>query len=285
MQKGWRDMKKCVKCGEITQDASLYCAECGSNRFDHVDDLICPKCGRANPKGYAYCNECGTALGEKPVSAPRQELQRVVTVYQGQRDMATSDLDLAMAENECTTCPTCGATLPLNSMFCTNCGTSIASLTEHRHVKRKICSICGSPNMVEAQFCSYCFASLMDAPMEDFELVHEMKQIGDKVYKEAFLQNGSNKSKICVNCGSVNEMDESYCVKCGYKLDMETQYRYCTKCGAENDSEAQYCAQCQYPFDGNDVNEIGRIWICKTCNYRNNDNSKFCAHCGAPRQK
>ncbi len=279
-------MKICKSCGEINPNDTEYCAKCGQSDFAYSEDLKCPICGAANSTNNAFCTECGYDFTPvKPVLVTSSELARFGSNAAPRQEGNVLEEALAEAEKETVECPNCHTQLQINSIFCYKCGASVASLNDHRNVKRKVCTVCGTPNLMESQFCSYCFSSLMDADIEDFQLVHETRQVGDKVYKQALLQNDEGKYKICNNCGTLNRADEMFCVKCGLKLDMEEQTRYCVKCGAENDSEAQYCTRCQWPFDGASLDNVGQVWSCSKCKHMNDANSAFCAHCGAPRHK
>lgn len=58
--------------------------------------------------------------------------------------------------------------------------------------------------------------------------------------------------KICPNCGFGNELDVSFCVKCGTNLrNAETSVKAgkrCSNCGAMNGNEAMFCVECGTRF-------------------------------------
>ena len=182
-------------------------------------------------------------------------------------------------------CPNCGSSVNINSIYCDKCGTPVYRLNDHRVVKRKICPHCGRPNLPTSPYCSYCFASLADSVSEDFQLIHESKQVGNAVVQQAYLQSQEGKSKICNNCGTLNKPDEDFCVNCGLKLVMEPIKLYCPNCGMENQPDSLFCTRCQWSFEGQSPDSVGDLWTCGQCNRLNDKDSQFCFHCGAKREQ
>ena len=278
-------MKICKNCGEINLNDSEYCCNCGKNSFVFSEEVTCPVCGAANDKSYTHCTNCGSALSNhdvlpaignvtpEEVSSVRAELQ---TVY---------EQSLNVHAKEQLVCPNCGSSVNINSIYCDKCGTPVYRLNDHRVVKRKICPHCGRPNLPTSPYCSYCFASLADSVSEDFQLIHESKQVGNAVVQQAYLQSQEGKSKICNNCGTLNKPDEDFCVNCGLKLVMEPIKLYCPNCGMENQPDSLFCTRCQWSFEGQSPDSVGDLWTCGQCNRLNDKDSQFCFHCGAKREQ
>ncbi|MCM1043421.1 MAG: zinc ribbon domain-containing protein [Corallococcus sp.] len=273
-------MKICKNCGEINQSDAEYCCNCGKASFDLSDELTCPQCGASNGKGYTHCINCGAPLEENVGTDDADTLAAVDLRNELQQSYADSQMEAA---KEHTTCPNCGAEIGLNSIYCYKCGTPVSRLQEHRVVRRKVCPHCGTPNLPANPYCSYCFTELANARSDDYQLIHETKQLGKGVVKQAFLQNADGKLKICNGCGALNRLEEHFCVNCGLKLDMEVQVRYCVNCGAENDADAQFCTKCQWSFDGVSPDSVDGVWNCPNCHHINDKNSDFCTHCGEKR--
>lgn len=97
-------------------------------------------------------------------------------------------------------CPQCGADVPSNSAFCSNCGKVMTSNTpvqlESSNMVR--CASCGAMVQAEAKFCTAC-GSPMVSPQGNEE--------GSADYP-----------KVCPNCGAAVENGATFCTACGTKL-------------------------------------------------------------------
>lgn len=94
-------------------------------------------------------------------------------------------------------CPQCGADVPSNSAFCSNCGKGMTSNTpgqlENSNVVR--CTSCGAVVPAEAKFCTACGNPMTSLPA-----------------------NEDSSPKVCPNCGAVMENKSTFCTACGTKL-------------------------------------------------------------------
>lgn len=276
-------MKICKNCGEINLNDAEYCCNCGKSAFVFSEEVTCPVCGAGNDKSYTHCTNCGSPLAEQP------KLPEVGNVTPEQVNQVRSELKEVYSQSvtvhgkEQVICPNCGSTVNLNSIYCETCGTPVYRLSDHRVVKRKICPHCGRPNLPTSKYCSYCFASLAESATEDYQLVHESKQVGSAVVQQAYLQSHEGKSRICNNCGTLNKEDEDFCVNCGLKLVMEPIKLYCPNCGMENQPDSQFCTRCQWSFEGTSPDAVNGQWTCTHCNRLNENDSQFCFHCGTKR--
>ena len=269
-------MKLCKNCGEINENDSLFCCNCGKAEFVFQEEVTCPHCGAENDKGFVYCTTCGKSLAQQPQNSTATPV--AVNLRQEMADVYGTPTDTT----EMSPCPQCSEMLPLTSMFCHKCGASVATLTAHKVVKRKICSHCGQLNANDAIYCSYCFCSLVDAESTQMQVVHEVKNLGDVVVKQTLLDDGSTKKKVCANCGALSPADEVFCVSCGLKLEVDPQKKYCPNCSAENQGDALFCIKCNWSFEG--TAPKGPSWECPHCKTQNEHDSAFCTNCGKPRK-
>lgn len=293
-------MKVCKHCGEINTNDCEFCRSCGESVFLFQEDIICSHCGATNDKSFRYCINCGNDMMQ-PAASVESNIAAEAPVAQQNAPQNTGDdgytpvpVDLRqqMSEvygglssstpTETAHCPTCGANVPIHAIYCQACGSPVFRLHEHRVVKRKICPFCGRPNSLESHLCAYCFCSLANADTQEMQLVHGVKNIGDDIVKQAYLEDEHGKKKICSNCGALNPLDELFCVNCGFKLDVEEQKKYCPNCGAEKPENNTFCMRCQWSFDGTAPDDADK-WICSKCYGENNGTNKFCVSCGAKR--
>lgn len=285
-------MKICKSCGEINQADTKYCANCGRDAFVFSVDFNCPHCGIANDKRNTHCTNCGNAISYSANAKSRVvEPASVVAAtdvstavdlrsYEVNQYAGDSSLVEISHNKETAKCPKCGNELQINSIFCYKCGEPVARIHEHKIVKRKVCIQCGTPNLTENPYCSYCYQSLSDSPTEDFQIVHKTVQLSSTVVKQAQLHGNAGNYHICNNCGALTKESSDFCVSCGLKLVIEEQKRYCVNCGAENANDAQFCSKCQWSFEGEKPGNTKPAWKCANCDNINEHDNQFCIKCG-----
>lgn len=270
-------MKVCKSCGEINPNDSEYCCNCGKNKFIYQEEVRCPHCGQANDKSFEHCIHCGGALHEHEheteayVAVPVNVREEMTQVYGG------------VTNTESARCPHCNTIVPVTAIFCSKCGTSVASLHEHRIVQRKVCPHCGRLNSIDAARCSYCFCGLGEAMTEDLQITHESQHLGELIVRQTYLEGYNGKKLICPNCSTVNAGDEVFCVNCGLKLTIEPVKKYCPNCGTENLSDSEFCSKCRWSFEGADPDKIVK-WSCPRCEHVNSDEDAYCSKCGQKRK-
>ena len=270
-------MKICKNCGEINKTDVESCCNCGQSDFDISAEVVCPNCGELNDATFSHCIHCGTILQVQMALQAQMVKNEIESIY------STQIAEVSLKETA--VCPNCGQEVPVNSVYCISCGAPAHQMHDHRVVKRKICPHCEQPNLTTSNLCSMCFSSLLDAKLQDFQLVYENVKSGNLSIKTAFLENSYGKYKICNNCGSLNKQGEDFCHKCGLKLGVEEQARYCVNCGAKNHPDAHFCGNCQWSFDGQSVDAMQGAWTCNKCNSINQSTSAFCTHCGSKKHK
>ncbi|MBR2966361.1 MAG: zinc ribbon domain-containing protein [Clostridia bacterium] len=294
-------MKICKSCGEINQTDSVFCCACGAQAFVFSEEKVCPHCGAINDKKFTHCTNCGNSMAVPTKDAmdfspaPTVEENKSsdgkgstavvepapVAVHLKTEMPLSAEALTQVSTGEVATCPHCGATISINQLYCHKCGKNVAVLHAHRVLKRKVCPVCNTPNLVENAYCAYCYASLAGADVEDLQLVHDSKTVGSVTFKQAFAEGYSGKRKICANCSTLNGMDELFCTHCGLKLDADEQKNYCPNCGAQNPSDTTFCSRCGWSFDGTTPEQKSAKWKCAKCNFANDLQDAFCTHCGA----
>jgi predicted amidophosphoribosyltransferase len=86
------------------------------------------------------------------------------------------------------------------------------------------------------------------------------------------LAHGESSDGIkCASCGTINDMNATYCASCGASLDRST---FCPRCGAPVDIDADYCENCHH-YIKNDV--------CSFCGAQMSITDVYCPECGSPR--
>lgn len=279
-------MKVCKHCGEINPGDSAFCCNCGNTNFIYQEEITCPRCGAVNDKSFVFCIECGGELTVKRADdsdVPSYADAQAVDLRGVSDEVADLYGNGAVTPSETSQCPHCGAPVPLTSIFCNRCGASVADLHEHRVVQRKVCPQCGRPNPLESHFCSYCFCSLADAEIEDMQVAHESRYLGDVTVRQVMLESPSGKKVLCPNCGTLNDKTEDFCDGCGLKLAVEEPKSYCPNCGAENPVDSVFCTKCRHSFGNAEPDSIDK-WTCD-CGYANDKEDKFCSKCGKKRKK
>ncbi len=273
-------MKKCKNCGEILSADAVYCDSCGKDEFVFGKDIACTVCGYVNDEQFTHCTNCGSALTAEV--APTVAVEDMATAVDLRTELAYSYGTAVEQSNtkESAQCPNCGTEVQINSIFCYRCGTPVTRLHENKVLSRKVCSQCSTPNLTTATYCSYCYSSLLDAPLADYQLTYETKTMGKSVVKRAILQGNEGRFHMCNNCGTVNAHDADFCMHCGLKLVLEENHRYCVNCGAENDGDALFCTKCQWSFEGIDPDKAQQVWKCPECEHINNNNDMYCVECG-----
>ena len=89
-------MKKCLGCGEINDNETMFCVNCGNSEFEEIASVTCPNCKAEVRAGAEFCTECGSRLPG-------------VTVEEARRGQD--------AESETFDCPHCNNAIPVTSVY------------------------------------------------------------------------------------------------------------------------------------------------------------------------
>ena len=63
-------MKKCPKCGQLSDARFSFCNQCGTRL---PDTLYCARCGAETAPGMRFCTRCGAALEDAGTARPKKE--------------------------------------------------------------------------------------------------------------------------------------------------------------------------------------------------------------------
>ncbi len=272
-------MKICKICGERNPAENNFCQNCGGKEFELplTPEVKCPRCGAKCDSLYTHCTNCGCEL-----NTPQTVVAEPVLPSFGGGVAAQSATQTVSTPpvTDTFSCPFCGGQVCIQDVFCPECGKDMSQYNLHKVVKRKICPFCGRPNQMTDTYCNYCFYPLADADTDDFQL--DYKQTTDQI-KHAYLQSPTSARKtICSNCGTLNDEDRQFCVKCGLKLTVDVPKVYCFVCGQENKPDAVYCTSCRHPLSPNLAKKMEEGWQCACGNFNANDDA-YCTECGRPK--
>lgn len=114
-----KGIQHCEKCGAEVPQGIAFCSFCGTampkiDKQSATDDCVkCPNCGTMVKKGMRFCTACGQAM-----------VQPAITSAVADEKLSGLPEDNA-AEMEEKICTKCGAKVPADSVFCTECGTKL----------------------------------------------------------------------------------------------------------------------------------------------------------------
>ncbi len=130
-------------------------------------------------------------------------------------------------------CPSCGAPLDEDSVFCANCGAPVTPPVPAARPVDRMCPACGAPLDEDSAFCANCGAPVTaPAPAEE--------PAGGK----------------CPVCGSPVDEDSAFCANCGAPIaaahaapaPYAPGSRRCPSCGTLCDDETLFCPSCGTPL-------------------------------------
>jgi len=127
---------KCPTCGAENEASNRFCEQCGSRitpsggfqpaqvamaSLPTAAGPTCPSCGAAVLPGEAFCDECGASLSNVAQVAAPAIANDAPTLFA----QPTPSSDAAPANNQNTTCPSCGHQNLPGDRFCDNCGAEL----------------------------------------------------------------------------------------------------------------------------------------------------------------
>ena len=162
-----------------------------------------------------------------------------------EHDIKRKETDLLTAENK-KVCPQCHNVIPLESMFCTECGTKQESHPQPTHLPPEEIRRTISRLQFEVD---KCYKQLGQAASDKEESMPEALQSYFDVLKnnefelrereeEQLRESGM---KRCKNCGKTVDKHVKFCDACGEKIATDTT---CPECGTENQENASFCNNC-----------------------------------------
>lgn len=186
-------------------------------------------------------------------------------------------------------CPNCNAGVPINSVFCNNCGEKLPQKSmqpDNQGIQSgKICKNCGQIIPEGHLFCTNCGAKV---ETED-EKREERTPEGYEVETEKNV-------KICKNCGSAIPEGNLFCTNCGVKqqepvvdseiieLPLEKEKKkVCPNCGTEMEIDQMFCTQCGTAYEKQEQEQHKtpvQEKVCPNCGKEIKEGQRFCTGCG-----
>ncbi len=110
----------CEKCGAEVPKGVAFCSSCGTampkiDKQAVADDCVkCSSCGAMVKKGMRFCTSCGQAM-----------TQLIVASGDAGVETSSESAQEALIETAGKVCTKCGARVPGDSVFCTECGVKL----------------------------------------------------------------------------------------------------------------------------------------------------------------
>lgn len=201
-----KGMKKCEHCGEIIDNASVFCARCGGKQTKIVNKCI--KCRKVLAENTAFCPDCGT---KQNVNIPQQTVVAPA-------EMVAEEVEDVVAPAE-----------------------TVAEAVEEA-CEATVEEVAEEAAETEAEDVSVDDIEIADADEVVPEFVPaEKPEIEEAVVKDTCTACGAEieeDSAFCMNCGaSLNAKKPSaepafiFCSECGNKEDVGT--KFCSECGTK----------------------------------------------------
>ena len=229
----------------------------------------CPKCGTNLPLNELFCAECGEKL--MLGKASRQDIPHSEKTPEKEPAAEPANTPVTALANTIDKpsealkeCPKCGTNLPLNALFCAECGEKLmsgeASRQDIPHSEEtpekepasepanapvtaltntidilsetlKECSKCGTNLPLNALFCAKCGERL--EPLE----VPELDMHKSKEGQEKGAVSQSDNAPVIASANIIDESSDKLkiCPKCGMNLPPYSVF--CAKCGERLDSQ------------------------------------------------
>lgn len=115
-----KGIQHCEKCGAEVPKGVAFCSSCGAampkvDKQVATDDCVkCSSCGSMVKKGMRFCTACGQAMIQPGTASTDVEEKK-----------SSELIKEALIETAERVCTKCGAKVPDDSVFCTECGTKL----------------------------------------------------------------------------------------------------------------------------------------------------------------
>lgn len=205
-----KGMKKCEHCGEVIDNASVFCARCGGKQTKIVNKCI--KCRKVLAENTAFCPDCGTKqnvnIPQQTVAAPAEAVAEEVEAVVEPAETVAEEVEAVAEEVE----EACEATV--------------------EEVAEEVAE-------TEAEDVSVDDIEIADAD----EVVPEFVPAEKPEIEEAVVKD------TCTACGAEVEEDSAFCMNCGASLNAqkpsaEPACIFCSECGNKEDVGTRFCSEC-----------------------------------------
>lgn len=128
-----------------------------------------------------------------------------------------------------TYCTNCNAEIPMNSMFCNNCGTRVVQAAPAAPVHMgPTCPTCQAPIESGQLFCTNCGSRIPEPQPVEEPVVFESPVVQEESVEEAPVawenmevqveEESAPAVPTCPGCGSEVEPNQAFCTNCGTRL-------------------------------------------------------------------
>ncbi len=169
-------------------------------------------------------NESFLAMYGQQLSAVHELECRVAETQERIEGLSQTQLVYAASAKTVTKgrCPTCGASVPIDAMFCSSCGRNLATLKAN-FVK---CLSCGAIYDSDAVFCIECGSRLeppLVADSKSSQIQSEQLTMIDRTQvpeQEPSVHSSYEPPSVvaCSNCGESVDVNDLFCGLCGIRL-------------------------------------------------------------------
>ena len=245
-----KGLKKCELCGEVIDNASVFCAHCGGKQTTRVNK--CVKCRTVLADGVAFCFNCGTKqpdlnavasapVVEQPAAAPVVEEPVVAPVVE-EPVVAEPAVEEAVIEEVAIEEPAVEEAV-IEEVAVEEPAVEEAVIEE---------VAVEEPAVSETEIEDIDVEDAVIEPVEDIVpdfvpaeevVVEEVEEVAEAVVEEV------SATIKCASCGAELDDDSAFCTECGTPVNKveekpEQSFVFCTNCGNKEDAGTKFCSEC-----------------------------------------
>lgn len=226
-----KGLKKCELCGEVIDNASVFCAHCGGKQTTRVNK--CVKCRTVLADGVAFCFNCGTKQPDlnAVASAPVVEQPAVAPVVEEPVVEEAVIEEVAVEE------------AVIEEVAVEEPAVEEAVIEE---------VAVEEPEVSETEIEDIAVEDAVIEPVEDIVpdfvpaeevVVEEVEEVAEAVVEEV------SATIKCASCGAELDDDSAFCTECGTPVNKveekpEQSFIFCTNCGNKEDAGTKFCSEC-----------------------------------------